>query len=141
MKIKSKLFFTAALLTLSASILAETAIVVHPSMRDTDVKKGDVAKIFLGKSNKLPSGNKVIPIDQDEDSQTRVIFYEEVTDKNPSQLTAYWARLIFSGKAQPPKSVLDDDEVMEMVANNPNIIGYVDKSYVNKSVKVILTIK
>jgi ABC-type phosphate transport system substrate-binding protein len=141
MKSFRKMLLTAGLLTLSFSLLAETVVVVHPSVRDNTITKDQAGKIFLGKSSSLPSGHKVIPIDQDEDSQARVVFYDEAAGKNPSQLTAYWARLVFSGKAQPPKTVLDDEEVKELVANNPSVIGYMDKQYADKSVKIIMTLK
>jgi len=136
-----QLMLSAALLGASFAVMADIVVVAHPSVKDASVSKEDVAKIFLGKSNKLPSGTSVIPIDQEDDSAARVAFHDKVTDKNPSQLTAYWSRLVFTGKGQPPKTVMDDDEVKDLVANNPNIIGYIDKASVDGTVKVIYTAK
>jgi ABC-type phosphate transport system substrate-binding protein len=136
-----QLMLSAALLGASFAAMADIVVVAHPSLKDASVSKEDVAKIFLGKSNKLPSGTSVIPIDQENDSPARVAFHDEVTDKNPSQLTAYWSRLVFTGKGQPPKTVMDDEEVKDLVANNPNIIGYIDKASVDGTVKVIYTAK
>jgi ABC-type phosphate transport system substrate-binding protein len=136
-----QLMLSAALLGASFGVMAEIVVIAHPSVKDSAVTKDDVARVFLGKSNKLPSSTAVIPIDQEDDSPARVAFHEKVTDKNPSQLTAYWSRLVFTGKGQPPKTVMDDDEVKDLVANNPNIIGYIDKASVDGSVKVIYTAK
>lgn len=136
-----QLMLSAALLGASFGVMAEVVVVAHPSVKDSAISKEDAAKIFLGKSNKLPSGTAVVPIDQEEDSSVRVSFHEKVTDKNPSQLTAYWSRLVFTGKGQPPKTVMDDDEVKDLVANNPNILGYMDKASVDSTVKVIYTAK
>lgn len=136
-----QLMLSAALLGASFGVMAEVVVVAHPGVKDTSISKEDVAKVFLGKSGKLPSGTAVIPIDQDEDSAVRTAFHEKVTDKNPSQLTAYWSRLVFTGKGQPPKTVMDDDEVKDLVANNPNVVGYIDKASVDATVKVIFTAK
>ena len=60
--------------------------------------------------------------------------------KDAAQLNAYWSRLIFTGKGEPPKKVADNTDVLALVAANPNIIGYVDASAVNSTVKVLLRI-
>jgi len=136
-----QLMLSAALLGASFGVVADVVVVAHPSVKDSSISKEDAAKVFLGKSNKLPSGTAVVPIDQEEDSTVRVAFHEKVTDKNASQLTAYWSRLVFTGKGQPPKTVMDDEEVKDLVANNPNIVGYMDKASVDSTVKVLYTAK
>jgi len=136
-----QLMLSAALLGASLGVMADVVVIAHPSVKDSSISKEDAAKVFLGKSNKLPSGTAVLPIDQDEDSAVRVAFHEKVTDKNASQLTAYWSRLVFTGKGQPPKTVMDDEEVKDLVSNNPNIVGYIDKASVDGTVKVIYTAK
>jgi ABC-type phosphate transport system substrate-binding protein len=62
-----------------------------------------------------------------------------VVHKSSSQLTAYWAKVIFTGDGHPP-AILDGNLVVrKTVAKNPNAIGYVDKSAVDRSVRIILT--
>ena len=136
-----QLMLSAALLGASFAVMADIVVVANPGVKDSTISKEDAAKIFLGKSNKLPSGTAVVAIDQDEDSPVRAAFHEKVTDKNASQLTAYWSRLVFTGKGQPPKTVMDDDEVKDLVANNPNIVGYMDKASVDGTVKVLYIAK
>jgi hypothetical protein len=52
------------------------------------------------------------------------------------------SRLIFTGKGQPPKAVLDSDEVVELVGSDPSYIGYVDMNAdsLPDNVKVVLTV-
>ena len=57
-----------------------------------------------------------------------------------SQLKSYWSKLVFTGKGQPPRDVQTDAEMIELVAGNPNIIGYVDISSVTDKVKVLTSI-
>ncbi len=126
---------------LSQSSWAGVVVVVHPSVDAGAIDASQVSNIFLGKSNKLPSGNKITPIDQEEGEAPRDTFYLSVVKKDASQLNAYWSRLIFTGKGQPPKAVLDDDEVVELVASDPSVIGYISSEAVDDSVKVILEVK
>ena len=58
-------------------------------------------------------------------------------DKTNAQVKSYWAKLIFTGKGTPPKEVANSDEVKKLVSTNPNTIGYIDKSHLDTSVKVI----
>ena len=133
---------TCALSLVIASSIAEAgvSVVVNPSLTESGVSAEQIANIFLGKSNKLPSGAKVVPIDQEEGEGPRDLFYQKVVHKDASQLNAYWSRLIFTGKGQPPKAVLDDDEVLEFVASQPDAIGYMSSEAVDDSVKVIFTL-
>ena len=57
--------------------------------------------------------------------------------KSESQLTSYWSKITFTGKGQPPQRESNDTSVKELVASNPNLIGYIDSSMVDDSVKVI----
>ncbi|MGR6870892.1 phosphate ABC transporter substrate-binding protein [Pseudomonas sp. HK3] len=96
----------------------------------------DVVKAFLGKKKAL-GGVSVVPIDQGEGNAARDDFYANIVKKSESQLKSYWSRLIFTGKGQAPQVVGGDAEVKNMVANNPNILGYIDESAVDGTVKVI----
>jgi ABC-type phosphate transport system substrate-binding protein len=90
----------------------------------------------LGKKKDL-GGVSVVPIDQGEGNPARTDFYANVIKKSEAQLKSYWSRLIFTGKGQAPQVVGGDAEVKNMVANNPNIIGYIDEGAVDGTVKVI----
>lgn len=98
--------------------------------------ESDVVKAFLGKKKDL-GGVSVIPVDQGEGNPARNDFYANVVKKSEAQLKSYWSRLIFTGKGQAPQVVGGDGEVKNMVASNPNIIGYIDESSVDGTVKVI----
>jgi len=124
----------------STSVLAEIKVVVHSSVGDSGISVDEAANVFLGKVNSLPSGHKTVPVDQEEGEAARDEFYTKVTKKDAAQLKAYWSRLIFTGKGQPPKAVFDDGEVLDLVSTNPNIIGYVGSGADTSGVKVLLTI-
>lgn len=117
---------------------AEVVVVVSAKSAAGTLTAAQASDIFLGKLTSFPSGGQVIPVDQAEGSAIRDEFYTKVAGKSAAQVKAYWSKIIFSGKGQPPKEVADSSAVKKLIADNPNIIGYIDKSAVDGSVKTVL---
>jgi ABC-type phosphate transport system substrate-binding protein len=124
------------LLALSPLAMAGVSVIVHKDNPVSSLEKADIAKIFLGKMKAFPDGNPVVPLDQKDDSAIKDGFYTSVVNKPLAQLKAYWSKLIFTGKGQPPKAVTEE-EVLTLVSANPNLIGYVDSAKVTPEVKVV----
>ena len=119
---------------------AQVAVIVNPKCAAASMTADQVASIFLGKTSTLPSGATAAPADQAEGSAVREQFYSKVTGKQSAQVKAAWSRLVFSGKATPPKELASSAEVKKFVAANPDGIGYIEKSAVDGSVKAVLTV-
>jgi ABC-type phosphate transport system substrate-binding protein len=119
--------------------MAEISVIVHPDNAMASIDKSQAKKIFLGKSKKFPGGGKAKPIDQS-GGAAREAFHSTITKKNAAKLKSYWSRMVFTGKAQPPKEVADDAGVIAKVSGDPKAIGYVDSSSVDDSVKEVLKI-
>jgi ABC-type phosphate transport system substrate-binding protein len=122
----------------SASAQADVVVVVSSKSPVKSLTAEQTTKIFLGKVAAFPNGLAAVPIDQPEGSAIRDEFYAKVVHKNPSQLTAYWAKVIFTGDGRPPNLLTDDLSVRKAIAHNQNAIGYIDKSAVNRSVRIVL---
>jgi ABC-type phosphate transport system substrate-binding protein len=114
-----------------APALAEVVVVVNPKAPEASMTKDEVAQFFLGKSSAMT------PVDQPESAPIRAEFYKKVTDKDISQAKALWSKLVFTGKATMPKEVAGSAEVKKAVAANPKAIGYIEKSAVDATVKVV----
>ena len=117
---------------------AEVVVIVSAKSRVTSITAEQTAKIFLGKTSSFPDDGNAVPVDQSDGSAIRDEFYSKVVHKNSSQLSAYWAKVIFVGDGRPPEKLESNVAVRKAVAKNPNVIGYIDKSAVDKSVRVIL---
>ena len=130
------LFF--AMCMVAASAHADVVVIVSAKSHITSLTAEQTAKIFLGKASSFPDNGDAIPVDQVEGSPIRDEFYSKVVHKNSSQLAAYWAKVIFTGDGRPPQMLESSVAVRKAVAKNPNIIGYIDKSAVDRSVRVIL---
>lgn len=128
----------AMLLALAGNVAAaEVVTVVSPENPTTTLSRSEVSNIFLGKINRFPNGQPAVPIDQPEDSQQRKDFYRDVSNKQPAEIKAYWSRMIFTGRGQPPMVVDGDEQVKKSLAGRPDGIGYIDRAAVDDSVKVL----
>ncbi|WP_222428585.1 phosphate ABC transporter substrate-binding protein [Thalassolituus sp. C2-1] len=116
---------------------AEVAVIVSASNANSALDQDTISRVFLGKTSNFPDGSQAIPVDQNEGSASREAFNDKVLGKSSSQLKAYWSRLIFTGKGTPPKESGSDADIKNLVSKNPNLIGYVDSSVVDSSVKVV----
>ena len=139
MKFLNKKMLCASLLTLFAGIAqADIAVIVNPANGD-NISKTDIANLYLAKTKTFPGGKNAIPLDRPEGSAARVEFVTKVIDKDEAQMKAYWSRLIFTGKAVPPKIMESDADVKDLVARNPDAIGFIDAGAADDSVKVVGT--
>lgn len=135
MKNITRAFIVAASLAItSLSCLAEVVIVVNPKNAAPQMSSDQAAQYFLGKSTTLT------PIDQSEGSAIRSEFYKKLADKDASQVKAIWSKLVFTGKGTLPKELSSNDAVKKAIASDVNAIGYIDKSAVDGTVKVVATL-
>ena len=115
----------------------EVVAVVSARSPVTALKPAQVADIFLGRSTRFPDGTQAVPIDQAEESELRDRFYSTYAGKSPSQVKAHWAKIIFTGRGQPPRQVGSSQEARKAIADNPHAIGYIDARHVDPSVRVL----
>lgn len=120
---------------------AQVAVVVGAKSAASTLTQDQVASLFLGKSDQLPGVGAAQLVDQAESNAVREAFYNKVSGKSPAQVKAAWSRLVFSGKATPPKEVANSAEVKKLLASNANAIGYIEKGAVDGSVKVVLSVE
>ena len=117
---------------------ADVVAVVSAKSLVTTLTKAQLTDIFLGKANRFPNGTPAVPIDQTEGSVARNEFYEKVAGKSAAQIKAFWSKIIFTGRGQPPKEVADSLEMKKRISENPSTIGYIEQNLVDDSVKVVL---
>jgi ABC-type phosphate transport system substrate-binding protein len=138
--------FLRALLLLALWSIAQAegtqtlVVIVNPSIGVQHLSRREALDIFLGRYRTFPSGASALPIDLGIDSNERKQFYLLLAHKDPADMSSYWARLTFSGKISPPFAVADGHMAVDIVANNPNAIAYVDRASVDNRVRIALEI-
>ncbi|MBV1776378.1 phosphate ABC transporter substrate-binding protein [Burkholderiaceae bacterium DAT-1] len=135
-----KSLMTLLIAVLAPVCLAGDFVVVVGSKAAIDKLTGEqVSQIFLGKTGNFPNGTPAIPIDQQDGSPIREDFSAKVLGKSSIQIKAYWSKVIFTGRGQPPKEIAGSGEIKKLLSSNPNTISYIEKSAVDSSVKVVFS--
>ncbi|SFF78316.1 hypothetical protein SAMN05518865_104327 [Duganella sp. CF458] len=115
-------------------LAAEIVVVVNPKNPASRMFSEQAAQFFLGKSTLFT------PIEHTE-GPLRNEFSQKVLGKDSAQVKAQWSKLVFTGKGTAPKEYGSSAEVKKAVAADVQAIGYIEKSAVDDSVKVILTVQ
>lgn len=128
------LLLLALLPTLAAA--ESLVVVVNPMSGVETLSRTDVINIFLGRFRQLPSGITAQPIDLPA-SPARVEFYRALVNKEPAEINAYWARLVFSGRTSPPIQTEHLEEVISALRAHPGGIAYLERSKVSRKEKIV----
>jgi len=132
-----QLFYALALMLSSATADAALVVIVNANSRVAHLSREEVVNIFMGRYRRLPDGSAVQPVEIRGEAPVRREFYQKLLDKSLAEINAYWARLLFSGRTQPPLALDSVRDVLEKVAQHPNAVGYVDSDSLNDQVKIV----
>lgn len=125
---------------LPLSALADLVVIVKADSGVSSLEKSEVARIFLGRSNTFPNGDRVVPVNQAEQSDARTSFDFDLLGKSLAQMKAYWAKQSFSGRGSAPDELAGDAAVIDAVSGDAALIGYVDSAAVTSDVKIVFTV-
>lgn len=134
--LKKMIVAVGLVLAANLAFAADIVMVVNPANGNA-IDSKVVQRIYLGKDKKFADGTETIAVNQNADAQIRQDFDQSVLGRSSSQVSAYWSKLVFTGKGIPPKEVTSDAEVIDLVSKNPSVIGYIDRASVTDAVKVI----
>ncbi|RZI84218.1 MAG: hypothetical protein EOP38_09860 [Rubrivivax sp.] len=129
--ISARLAFAALALACSGA-QAQIAVVMNAAA--APITKDQLSNLYLGRSADLK------PVDQPEGTPIRAEFYKKATDRDLAQVKAIWSKIIFTGRGQPPLVLPDAAAVKKAVGTDPKAIGYIEKSAVDASVKVVYSL-
>jgi ABC-type phosphate transport system substrate-binding protein len=134
---KSFRLMLGALALVAAAQANAGAVVVASGSKAGAMDANAVKRVFLGREASV--GGAPAQVIYQKGGATRASFDKGVLGKAGAELTTYWSRLIFTGKAKAPVEVGSDAEVKAKLAANPGAIGYVSDGAVDGSVKVLHT--
>lgn len=124
-----------------AAEAGQLVVVVAANSNAPKLTTEQASAIFMGAAKSFPNGDKAVPVDQSPGSPDYGAFYSQAAGRSEAQVKAYWSRMVFTGKGSPPQDGGDAAAVKKLVAGNPNLVGYIDASLVDASVKVLAEIK
>ncbi len=126
------------LITLLASPLqAGVVVIVNAENTVNDFNQRQLVDLYMGRDLYFPNGQMALRLDQSPDSKVRKNFYANLVGKTVAQVNAYWARLLFTGRASPPQVIRNSKDVLKAIRNNFNAVGYIDEKDLEDGVRVI----
>jgi ABC-type phosphate transport system substrate-binding protein len=133
-----KTLYCLLLLASSFNVVADSVVViVNPANVVKRLERHQVVDIYMGRLLTFPDGSSALPMDQLPESDERSEFYHKLVNKSVAQVNAYWARVLFTGRASPPRVIPDSSAVLRTVGNNDHAIGYIAENQVDDTVKVV----
>ena len=133
-------FFVVLVTVLGASPARAGHLVVipHSASAIQTLSREQVSRIFLGRLKLLPTGERVTVVEVE---SLRERFYQKLLSRNLAEVNAYWARLQFSGRTQPPLRLASDEEALAAVLAGRNVVGYVDADVLDPRAKVLFRLE
>lgn len=110
-------------------------VVAHADSAIGTLSREQVTHIFLGRMKRLPNG---VPVTAVEVEALRERFYKRLIGRDMAEINAYWARLQFSGRTQPPSRVSDSASAIARVAEDLQAIAFVDTVPDDARARVVL---
>ncbi|MBV8202717.1 MAG: hypothetical protein JOZ15_19035 [Acidobacteria bacterium] len=104
---------------------ADFVVVINAANPQASLSTAEVSNMFLQKTHKWESGERVKAVDLPETSPARASFSQAIHGRATAAVKAYWQRMIFSGLDAPPPEKPSAAEVLAYVRANPGGIGYV----------------
>ena len=123
---------------LGASAEPALVIIVNLESGVTRLTREQAEGIFMGRQKRLPSGLVALPVEQLVPPAARLRFYQYLVHLPLSQVRAHWARLYFSGQAQPPRQTQSTEETLEVVSANRGAIAFLEKDRLDRRVRAVL---
>lgn len=134
MRVFVSVLIIATLAVATARAADPEIVVIGNTAAVQSMTKDELAELFIGKRKGMNL------LDLPDSAPAKATFYQKVSGHDLAQVKAMWSRLIFTGKAMPPKELPDAAAVKKAVAADPRALGYIRKSDVDSSVKIVLTL-
>ncbi len=115
---------------------AEVKVIANPSVTAGEISTGDLKAVFLTTKTSLGEGGHVEPVLL-KSGAVHDAFLKAYVGKTDTALETYYRSLVFTGKANMPKMLSSDAEMVAYVARTKGAIGYVSAGASAAGVKTL----
>jgi hypothetical protein len=116
-------------------------VVVNAANPVRELTQRDVVALYTGRTRAFPNDQPALPVDFPRDSESRRQFYRQLTGQDLAMINSYWARLLFAGHMQPPRSVADDRAMRSLLRQDPTAVGYLPYKPDDPALRVVFTLQ
>ena len=113
---------------LAPAVHAEVILVTSADSNVDTLSRDEAEQLYLGRRSSLADGRPLLLLDLPP-GPVRDQFYRLLTGKNPSQIRAYWSRMVFTGRALPPRESVSVEDARRLLLENPGTVGYLPDTF------------
>lgn len=128
---KNKKLLSAVFCLLVSSIANANIAVIVNKNNNSQIDANTIKRVYLGKVEKFSNGQLVLPLTPAQE-QIKEEFNTTIVGRSSAQVSAHWAKMVFTGKGTPPVEKSDESEVIDAVTQSPTAIGYVSIDALNE---------
>lgn len=121
----------------AASDTEPVEVVVNPDVRQSALAINAVRAIVGMRLRTWSDGQPIRVYVLPDDHPVHTVFSKRVINIYPHQLRLAWDRLVYSGIGQAPLRVSSTGEMRDKVAATPGAIGYLPRSMIDDSVRIL----
>ena len=113
---------------------ADTAVIINTENTVSSVTGGELKQIYLGEITRWEfasqSKERIELVDCKGKFEWVGSYYKKATGMSVMRLRTQWFGMVFRGEVPDlPKAVKSPEEIVALVADNPNSIGFVDAAF------------
>ena len=112
---------------------SDFVIVANKQMAGSSINKKALKGIYLREVKNWGNGNEIIVVNLEDGGD----FYQNLFGKSAVQMQAYWLNMRIKYSVDLPVTKKDSASVKQFVASNKGAIGFIKKSELDDSVKVL----
>jgi ABC-type phosphate transport system substrate-binding protein len=116
-------------------------VVANTTVGITEIPAATLRAIFSMRIRNWPNGEPVQVFVLPDRDGLHITFSREVLRIYPYVLRDTWDRMVFTGTGKAPIEVSSGEKLMQLVADTPGAIGYVNKGSVSHETIRILEIR
>jgi ABC-type phosphate transport system substrate-binding protein len=116
---------------------AIAGVIVNPSVEGRGITTSSLRNIYTLRQTVWPNRQPIVIFVLPDDNPAHEAFTKEKLGLYPYRLRQIWDRLSFSGMANIPIEVQDENEMRARVRSTPGAIGYSSKDTTHDGIKTL----
>lgn len=113
-------------------------VIVNKANPVNEIKKADLERIFKLQKQFWGGGERIVLFMREAGSPERQSALKLIYNMTEGQVGLFMLRKLYSGESSAvPKDMRSSSDMKQVVASTPNAIGYLSKSAVDESVKIV----
>jgi ABC-type phosphate transport system substrate-binding protein len=116
---------------------AIAGVIVNPGVEGRSISTSSLRNIYTLRQTVWPNRQPIVIFVLPDDNPVHEAFTKEKLGLYPYRLRQIWDRLSFSGMANIPIEVQDENEMRARVRSTPGAIGYSSKDTAHDGIKTL----